>query len=388
MAYTLTPVNTICPRSRRKNRAEAPPSPLTGTTPLCYAGNDTDGGTGGMAMRGLYGRKGFDIQLRDRGEVPLTGRMVRLRVKACGVCGTDLHFLRQMDDYTPMGHEISAIVEETGPEVTRVKPGDSVICEDSSPCGACPACKSGQTRLCRSGYTLQGQPGMSDRLVVHENMLNAFEGIDPVTASLVEPLAVAIRGVRKLGLPPLGSLAVFGMGTIGLFSAAYARAMGAGRIAMVARRRESLRNQATAAAALALGADEVYYTEDGDSCIRDMLKRGPFDGAIVAAPPAVCETALRVVSYGGNVLAQGVTFSGDGTATLNISEMIFEKKQLLTSLAEPAQNFPLSIELIRSGRIDAGRVITHRRPLSEARQLASLYGQDSPVIKTVILCDE
>ena len=85
-----------------------------------------------------------------------------------------------------MGHEISAVVEEIGPEVSRVKVGDRVICEDVTACGACPACKTGHTRLCRNGYTLEGQPGMSDYLVVHENLLNPFEGIDPVTASMAK----------------------------------------------------------------------------------------------------------------------------------------------------------------------------------------------------------
>ena len=337
-------------------------------------------------MRGLYGRKGFDIVLRERPDAPLGQRMVRLRVEACGVCGTDLHFLREMEEYTPMGHEISAVVEEIGPGVTRVKPGDRVICEDVSPCGGCPACKAGQSRLCRNGYTLNDQPGMSDMLVAHENMLNTYEGIDPVTASMVEPLAVAIRGVRKLQLRPLGSLAVFGMGAIGLFSAAFARAMGAGRIAMVARQRGSLRNRAAEAAALALGADEVYYSGDGEAYIEQMLKKGAFDAAIVAAPPAACEDAMRAVGYGGTVLAQGVTFAGDPFARLNVSDMVFEKKQLLTSLAEPAENFSLSIELIRSGRIDAGKVITHRLPLSQYDRLAALYAQDAPAIKTVMLC--
>ena len=339
-------------------------------------------------MRGLYGRRGFDIVLREREAPRLSEHMARLRVTACGVCGTDLHFLRDMADYTPMGHEISAVVEAVGPGVSRVRPGDRVICEDVSPCGACPACKAGQPRLCRNGYNLNGQPGMSDEMIVHENLLNVYEGIDPVTAAMVEPLAVAIRGVRKLGLRPLGSLAVFGMGAIGLFSAACARIMGAGRIAMVARRRGSMRNRAAEAAALDLGADEIYYSGDGEGYVDEMLKAGAFDAAIVAAPPAVCEDAMRVVGYGGTVLAQGVTFGGNGTARLNVSDMVFEKKQLLTSLAEPAENFPLSIELIRSGRVDAGRVITHRLTLSQYDRLAGLYGQDAPAIKTVMLCGE
>ena len=339
-------------------------------------------------MRGLYGRKMFDIALRERPDIPVTGRMVRIRVEACGVCGTDLHFLRELDEYTPMGHEISAVVEEIGPEVSRVKVGDRVICEDVTACGACPACKTGHTRLCRNGYTLEGQPGMSDHMVVHENMLNVFDGIDPVTASMVEPLAVAIRGVDKLALRPFASLAIFGMGAIGLLAAAYARAMGAGRIAMVARNPRSLRNRAAEAAARDLGADEVYYSGEGPGYIDRMIDPGTFDAAIVAAPPSACADAMKVVGYGGSVLAQGITFAGDPMVTLDVSDMVFNKKQLLTSLAEPAANFPLSIQMIRSGRVDAGRIITHRLPLEEAGRLGGLYGQDAPAIKTVILCGE
>lgn len=335
-------------------------------------------------MRGLYGRRVFDIVMREREDVPVTGRRVRIRVTACGVCGTDLHFLRELSEYTPMGHEISAVVEEVGPEVTRVRPGDRVICEDVSACGACPACKSGQSRLCRNGFNLEGQPGMSDALVVHENLLNPFDGIDPVTASMVEPLAVAIRGVNKLKLRPFASLAIFGMGAIGLLAAGYARAMGAGRIAMVARTPGSLRNQAAEAAARDLGADEVYYSAE-DGYLGAMQRGGAFDAALVAAPPALCRDAMAVVGYGGNVLAQGVTFAGSGAITLDVGDMVFQKKQLLTSLAEPALDFPLSIEMIRSGRVDAGRIITHRLPLEAYGRLKELYGADAPAVKTVFL---
>lgn len=336
-------------------------------------------------MKGLFGKKDFGIELRLLPDVPLGSHMVRIRVIACGVCGTDLHFLRDAEDLTPMGHEISAEVIEIGAEVHRVKKGDLVICEDVTMCGACEACKTGQFNLCRDGYTLDGQPGMSDEMVVHENMLNIFTDIDPVVASMVEPLAVAIRGVQKLNLRPLASVAIFGMGAIGLFSAAYARAMGAGRIAMFARNPASRRNQAAAAAALDLGADEIYYTANSDY-IEKALEKGAFDAAIVAAPPAMCADAMKIIKYGGNVLAMGVTFGADAHATLDVNDMVFNKKQLLTSIAEPAVNFPLSIEMIRSGKIDAGRIITHRLPLEDAHTLKTLYGQDAPAIKTVMLC--
>ncbi len=337
-------------------------------------------------MKGLYGSKGFSVELKERPDRPVSGHMARIRVHACGVCGTDLHFLRDMEEPVPLGHEISAEVVEIGSEVRRVKVGDRVICEDVSMCGACDACKAGNINLCRSGYTLEDQPGMSDELVVHENMLNPFDGIDPVTATMVEPLAVAIRGVEALNLRSLESVAIFGMGAIGLFCAAYARFRGAGRIAMFARTPGSLRNAAAEAAARDLGADEVYYTAD-PAYIEAALKKGAFDAAIIAAPPSLAADAMQLLGYGGRALVMGVSFGADTSATLNISDMVFNKKQLLTSIAEPAMNFPLSIELIRSGRIDAGRVITHRLKMEEAGKLKDLYAQDSPAIKTAILCD-
>lgn len=335
-------------------------------------------------MKGLFGRRNFEIELREYAEPVWTDHMVRIKINACGLCGTDLHFLRDMDEFTPMGHEISAVVVETGAKVARVKKGDLVICEDVTMCGACPECKSGRINFCRSGYTLEGQCGMSDEMIVHENMLHVFSGIDPVSASMVEPLAVAIRGVNKLELRQFDSVAVFGMGAIGLFAAAYAKLLGAGRVVMIARDPESRRNRAAAEIAKAYGADEIYYSKDG-AYIEQMLEKGAFDAAVVAAPPAVCADAMKILAYGGRAVALGVTFGSGACANIDVNDMVFNKKQLLTSIAEPAMNFPLSIELIRSGRIDAGRVITHRIAMGEAGKIRELYAQDAPAVKSVII---
>ncbi len=336
-------------------------------------------------MIGLFGKKHFEFDLRTLPERVLPPHFVRLRVLACGVCGTDLHLLREMDDWTPLGHEIAAEVVETGAEVSRVRCGDTVICEDVTACGGCEACKTGQMRLCRNGLTLDGQPGMSEEMVVHENMLNAYTELDPVTAAMTEPLAVAIRGVNKLQLRPFASLAVFGMGAIGLFSAAYARAMGAGRIAMFARDPNSQRNRAAVAAAADLGADDFYFSAQPDY-IDQALAKGGFDAAIVAAPPALCVDAMRLLNYGGSVLAMGVNFGSNNIVGLDVNDMVFNKKQLLTSLAEPAVNFPLSIRLIQSGRIDVRRAVTHTVPLRQAQELRALYDRDSGALKTVLTC--
>jgi len=188
-----------------------------------------------------------------------------------------------------------------------------------------------------------------------------------------------------LNLKPFESVAIFGMGAIGLFSAAAARQAGAGRVAMFARSAHSLRNQAAEKAALDLGADEVWYSSDPDY-IEKALAKGTFDAAIVAAPPSMAAEAMKLVGYGGKVLSMGVTFGDDTHANLDVNDMVFNKKQLLTSIAEPAMHFPLSLQMIQSGRIDAKRVITHVIDLDGAAELKSLYAADAPAIKTVIRC--
>jgi threonine dehydrogenase-like Zn-dependent dehydrogenase len=253
--------------------------------------------------------------------------------------------------------------------------------EDVAMCGVCDACKSGRSDLCRDGCTMQDQPGMADELVAHERMLHGAEGIDPVTAAMTEPLAVAIRCVETLAPDSGKPLAIFGMGAIGLFCAAFAHLRGAGPITMIARHPGTQRNQAAEEAALALGADRALYTQDAGW----QEKAGLFDAVILAAPPSMTPVAMKLTAYGGKVLAAGVTFGEDHSALLDINDMVFGKKSLLTSIAEPGLHFPLALSLIRDQRIDVRRIITHRLPLEKAGEIVNLYEKDAPAIKTVIL---
>ncbi len=92
-----------------------------------------------MKSKGLFGKKYLDIQERVRELPALAEDFVLVKVRACGVCGTDINFVRDWDD-EPMalGHEISAEVVEVGRNVNTVQPGDSVIVEDCTMCGVCP----------------------------------------------------------------------------------------------------------------------------------------------------------------------------------------------------------------------------------------------------------
>ena len=84
-------------------------------------------------MKGLYGRKGFDLQLRELTARPLGPWEVQLQVLAYGVCGTDLHLMRQAEEHSPLGHEVCARVVACGSEAKRFRVGQQVVMEDVAP---------------------------------------------------------------------------------------------------------------------------------------------------------------------------------------------------------------------------------------------------------------
>ena len=147
-------------------------------------------------MKAVFARSPFDIQIRDVEARKPGIDEVLVRVRACGLCGTDLHFARDWQgEHQPLGHEIAAEVVEVGDGNVPYKPGDRVIVEDVAQCGICAHCKSGKPYLCRNMYDLNGQPGMAEMMTVNYHLLEPFEGIDWVHATLVEPMAVAYNTV-------------------------------------------------------------------------------------------------------------------------------------------------------------------------------------------------
>ena len=140
-----------------------------------------------------------------------------VKVHACGLCGTDLHFARDWGpEYAPLGHEISAEVIEVGDGEIPYKPGDKVIVEDVAMCGICEACKSGEPYRCRNMYNLEDQPGMAEMMTVNYHLLDKFDDIPWIEATLVEPMAVAYNTVLAANIKLGGNVVVMGPGPIGL----------------------------------------------------------------------------------------------------------------------------------------------------------------------------
>lgn len=341
-----------------------------------------------MQSKGLFGKKFLDIEQRTQEIGPLGEDNVLVKIRACGVCGTDINFVRDWeDDAMPLGHEISGEVVEVGKNVTTVKPGDSVIVEDCTMCGVCENCKSGHPEFCRNMYDMGGQPGMGEYMSVRFNSLNKYEGLDHASACLTEPLAVSLTSVLHADIPLGGSVVVLGNGPLGLMAAKLAKLKGAGFVGITGLPADNEREKARFAVAEKFGCDMTV--EVGRQSVEDeILSRFPdgVDRVIVSSPPESMYDALKIIHFGGTIVFFGLHFGGKNTINVDINDLVFRKITLKPAFAEPAINFPISNRLLRDGFIDAGALITTTFGFDEAKSVMdAVIDGSQPIIKAVIL---
>jgi len=341
-----------------------------------------------MESKGLYGKKYLDIQERKREIASPDENHVIVKVHACGVCGTDINFVKDWEeDFMPLGHEIAAEVIETGKNVKNVKAGDSVIVEDCTMCGVCRDCKSGHPEFCRNMYNMEDQPGMGQYLSVNFNCLNRFDGIDYVSASLTEPLAVSLTSVLNAEIPLGGSVIVLGPGPLGLMSAKVARLQGAGFVGITGLPGDNPREKARLDLAEKWGFDLVLETgkNDIEGEVKKIFPDG-VDRVIVSSPPESLYDAFKIIHFGGIITFYGLHFGGKNVIRADINDMIFRKITLKPTFAEPAINFPVAINLLKEGLLPAGDIITHTFGFGEAREtMEAVIEGSQPIVKAVML---
>lgn len=338
-------------------------------------------------MRALWGKAPFQFDLRD---VPLpTPKLgeVLVQVTSCGICGTDLHFLRAMNlDWTPLGHEISGRVEEVASGTNRLEVGDSVIVENNTACGVCDACKNGESRYCQDIWTfMNDQAGMGDYVCVPEGSLQKYHNLTSHQASLAEPLTVAIDITQRADIPINSEVAVWGAGPIGVMACRIAKLRGARRVFLVGSPRDNLRNRFRLELAHEFGAD---VTISGNENAVDEIKRATHDGVdrvLMTAPPSAIPDALRACRFGGIVALIGLEEHAGETVELDINAFHFQKLQLRASHAIPNHYFPIALDLLSRRVIDPDRLITHVIKLDEfCHAFEIAHHPDEPVGKVVV----
>jgi L-iditol 2-dehydrogenase len=335
-------------------------------------------------MKAAYVRAPFQFQVRDVPLRPITDDEVLVRVKACGVCGTDMATAAtEAREWQPFGHEISGVVESAGARVTRVKPGDDVVLESGTFCRACDDCRNGRVDLCNNGpnYWLKGPMGFSELIIAPREMAIPFTGMSHQEAALVEPLGVAIDLVKTADVQLGNHVLVIGVGPIGLMAIALARMQGASRVYAVSPSRAEKRIEL----ARRFGAEEVFLADRG-GFDASRFPRGGLDRVLVTAPPTALPSAIDAARVGGIVAFIGIEYGPRATVSFDANAFHFRKLQLRASFAGPALYFPMALELIRTGRIDAASLVSHRFGLDDiAGGFAALRDDKSAAVKGVMV---
>jgi len=286
-------------------------------------------------------------------EAPASGTDgVRVRVRSAGICGSDLHLV-QRGFALPhtLGHEIAGETAD----------GTPVAIEPLLPCGHCGACTSGAYNLCERGPSIvigiAHDGGMADEIVVPERgLVRLPAGLRAADACLVEPLAVAVHGLRRAGLAGGERVAVIGGGTIGLCAVAAARAAGA-HVDLLAR------HDAQREAGTRLGAGDLSDA-DGDA-------RGGYDLVIDAAGTASALERAVALCRPGARLALLATY-WDGRLELpGLALCVKEIDVVPASLygrAGAARDVDVAAGVLAARPTIADALVTHRFPLDAAAE--------------------
>jgi len=310
---------------------------------------------------------------------------VLIQVKACGVCGSDMHFYETDDDGyilypgltkfpCVLGHEFSGEVVETGKDVATLKKGDMVTAEEMIWCGRCTPCRNGYPNQCENleeiGFTIPG--AFANYIAIDEKFCWKIDAVAErlgdrdkafEVGALTEPSCVAYNAMfaRAGGFKPGHYVSVFGAGPIGLAAIGLAEAAGASRIVAfeVSEPRRELAKQ--------VGADYAYDPREvAASEVMMELSGGEgfnFHVEAAGAPQLVVPEMEKALAVNAKIVQIG--------RAAERVPMYLEAFQVRHSQAFGAQghsgyeNFPNVIRLVASGRLDLSPIITARYKLSE-----------------------
>lgn len=328
--------------------------------------------------RQVFTKSPFNFEVREK---KLTAGIddVLVKVKACGICGTDYHFAKDgAEDFIPLGHEVAGVVEEVGSNVKRFKSGDMVVAENHTLCGVCKYCKDGLPEHCSNMKSYQGfEAGLADYLLVHHSMLNGFTGLSFVEASMAEPLTVALDIVEATDIPLNSSVAIFGAGTIGLMIMQVVKLSGASNILLVDKSMDDPKCRHKLELGKKIGADEIigYNSPDFLDFIKAKYPNG-LDRVIITSPPNTLEGAIAISKFGGIIGLIGVVFGKDRFVSFDMNEFHFKRLELRCIHAIPNLRFPLALDLIKEKKIDVNSLITHQVNFADYKKVFDILNDD------------
>ncbi len=341
-------------------------------------------------MKALLLKEYLKLELVEMPEPAIGAHDVLVRVRACGICGSDVHGLdgstgRRIPPLV-MGHEAAGVVAKTGAQVKGLREGDRVTFDSTVWCGECFYCRRGEVNLCDDRQVLGVSPGeyrrhgaFAEYVAVPRRIVYPLPaGLSFEYAAMIEALSVAVHAV---GITPvtLGDTAVVvGSGMIGLLVIQALKRAGCGRVIAVDIDEARLRLAAQ------LGADDQLNPKSVDvpAFAREATGGRGADVAVeVVGASDPLQTALKSLRKGGVLTMVG---NLSPRVELPLQWVVTRQVKLLGSCAS-AGEYPACLELLARGLINVDPLISAVAPLAEgAAWFERLYRREPNLMKVIL----
>jgi len=303
------------------------------------------------------------IEVRKVPDPAIDKDEVLIKIKYCGICGSDLHVYKS-GAAIAMGHEISGDIAAVGAEVKGWKVGDRVLPTGRGGCGGCVWCKRGKAELCEVCFNdfMESMGSYTTYTKFkHTQLYKLPDSMSYEEAALVEPTSCSLHAVRRSGMRKGDTVAVFGLGAIGQLAVRVAKALGA--------RAVYASEISPARIALARGeADEVIDANITNPVERILeLTDGTGTDIVLECAGSVPTTqqAMATIRKAGTIVIVGICFDW---VSLPVNNIMLKELTVTGALNSTVDEFTESFELIRDKKINVASLATHKIPLDEINE--------------------
>lgn len=306
----------------------------------------------------FYGK--HDLRVEEYEKPKLGPKDVLIQVKACGVCGTDVHIYEgdkgaaEVTPPTILGHEFSGVITEVGSAVEEYKAGDRVCVDPNCYCGMCEPCRSGEVHYCEHmvGYGTTVNGGFAQYCAVNERQVYKLgENTTFEQGAMAEPAACCLHGIDMCGIRPGHQVVVIGGGMIGLLMMQLAKLAGAAKIALL----EPVESKRRAARGL--GADICIDPVRED--VKDKLAGAGMTwiNTVIecVGHPSTIEQAIEIAGNRAVVMMFGLT-KPDETISVKPFQIFQKELELKASFINPYTQ-KRALDLIDSGRLNVSSMV-------------------------------
>jgi L-iditol 2-dehydrogenase len=335
----------------------------------------------------LYGKE--HLRVEPVAVPPIEAGDILVRVKVALTCGTDVkvfrrgYHARMIVPPAVFGHELAGDIVASGSGVTKFRPGQRVVAANSAPCQRCYFCRRDLENLCEDLLFNNGAYAEYIRIparIVERNTYEIPAGVSYHDAALVEPLACVVRGLEETGVRRGDTVAVIGIGPIGLMFVKLAKLYGA-RVIAIGRRKTQIDRAA------AMGADELVSTDvtsDAVGAVRRMTPRGVDIAIEAVGQPETWHWAVDMARRGGTVNFFGGCPS-DSKVSLDTSLLHYSEITCKASFHHTPAYIRKALDFVSAGHITAREFVNSEEPLTNLLAVMRHLMSHNGHLKTAII---